>query len=1013
MYGGQLGEPSFVVSWHDLVRKMKTTVKNLILASLLLSMVLLCCGSACAAFLYFPHVDTNLPWQTEIAVINTGDQTLTGTLRGLSNEGQNVGNPLNVTLAAHGRRQINVADEFTNHTSIGYIVFDSDSSAVQGYTKFYQEGKYRVAVPAVKYINTGNIYITHIDSSSQWWTGIGLVNTTSAAKTVTITFNNGQIKQVTLPEYGHRAFAIRDLFGGQPQPDIKSGVITNASGVIGLELFATNDGKVMEGILLTDKIATTLYYPHVAGSDGWTGIVAYNPSDQPCTITVTPYSAQGAALAASNLSILGKQKYVGALLTDLPLPEQTAWFRIDSTLPLSGFELIGTNDFEQLAGYVDAGGLGAKQGVFAKIEKGGWNTVVLVNTEDSMASITLTAYDDNGSVVATRMLTVGSYAKSINSAEGYFYHDMTNATYIALISDKNMVGLQLNRSTYSTMLDGLPLLYGGDNGGSERPVRDTTFGKVAGARSSTNASYYWVGIPYAAPPVGSLRWQAPVDPTPWTTTRSATSFGNACMQVDPLYDMVLGGEISQSEDCLTLNIWSPSTGETDLPVLVFIHGGGHIRGFGGQSMYWGGKLASEQKMVVVTLNYRLNVFGWFNHSALKTGAPLSDSGNFGTLDIVQALKFIKNNIANFGGDPNNVTLAGQSAGSSNTWSLIVSPIARGLFHKAVPMSSGQSGTLLSSSNVSSFATNLLRQLVIDEGNATNYTSADAYIAANLSTDSAEKEYLFGKSASALVAAFGNANVRAYFSYHFYDGVVQPTRKRDAFTGIYLNNVPVVSGITNEEGKRWGDHFAISSSAWWAMCSADPDHPTQSISDVIQAQYLPANRPFVSCSDSGYNALALSAAFIYNDRATWCSNGDENTAFYWWLQIDTLNRYQPLQPNTYAYNFCWTQMLEPMKTVLGAFHFADVPFMFGNFDADVGCCKATYSTASRAGREALSLTMRRFLSAFMRTGDPNNASLGMTWNPWSPDAGGDKRLVLDADNSNIHLFMSNSDGPIEK
>ena len=113
--------------------------------------------------LYFPHVDTSLPWQTEIAIINTSDQTVTGTLRALSDEGQLVETKA-VTLSARGRRQITVADEFTNHTDIGYIIFDTDSAAVQGYTKFYQAGNYRAAIPAVKEVNTSDIYISHIDS---------------------------------------------------------------------------------------------------------------------------------------------------------------------------------------------------------------------------------------------------------------------------------------------------------------------------------------------------------------------------------------------------------------------------------------------------------------------------------------------------------------------------------------------------------------------------------------------------------------------------------------------------------------------------------------------------------------------------------------------------------------------------------------------------------------------------------------------------------------------------------
>ena len=259
--------------------------------------------------LYFPHVDTNLPWQTEIAIINTSDQTVTGTLRAVSNTGQPVDSKA-VTLSAHGRRQITVADEFTNPTTIGYIIFDTDSAAVQGYTKFYQAGIYRAAIPAVKEVNISDIYISHIDSSALWWTGVSLVNTTPTRKDLTITFNNGLSVPYTLNANEHRAFTIGGLLNQPLQPDIRSAVITNASGGIGLELFGNISGSNhLDGILLTDKTATTIYYPHVASdSTWWTGIVAYNPWAPASTIFITPYSAQGAALTPSTLSVAGKGK---------------------------------------------------------------------------------------------------------------------------------------------------------------------------------------------------------------------------------------------------------------------------------------------------------------------------------------------------------------------------------------------------------------------------------------------------------------------------------------------------------------------------------------------------------------------------------------------------------------------------------------------------------------------------------------------------------------------------------
>jgi len=183
-------------------------------------------------------------------------------------------------------------------------------------------------------------------------------------------------------------------------------------------------------------------------------MVAYNPSDLACTITITPFSARGTPLASSTLPVAGKEKYIG-LVTELGLPAQTAWFKIDSSRPITAFELFGTVDGNQLAAYAQGSGP-AKAGVFAKIEKNGWTGIAFVNTEAGAASVTLTAYNDNGSAVATQVLPVGGHAKVVNLAEAIFSQDIRNATYIAYSSDRNVVGFQLNGTSDGLMLDGLP-----------------------------------------------------------------------------------------------------------------------------------------------------------------------------------------------------------------------------------------------------------------------------------------------------------------------------------------------------------------------------------------------------------------------------------------------------------------------------------------------------------------------------------------------------------------------------
>jgi hypothetical protein len=197
----------------------------------------------------------------------------------------------------------------------------------------------------------------------------------------------------------------------------------------------------------------------VESNGWWTGIVAYNPADAGGNITITPYSASGTPQATESFPFSGKEKYVG-IVSELELPAATAWFKADSTLPVTGFELFGTADGQQLAAY--AGGAGAKAGIFAKIEKnGGWTGIAFVNTEAGAAVVNLTAYNDAGGVVATQALSVGGHAKVVDTAEEIFSQDIGSATCIAYSADRNMVGFQLNCSFDDTLLDGLPALAGG------------------------------------------------------------------------------------------------------------------------------------------------------------------------------------------------------------------------------------------------------------------------------------------------------------------------------------------------------------------------------------------------------------------------------------------------------------------------------------------------------------------------------------------------------------------------
>ena len=200
-----------------------------------------------------------------------------------------------------------------------------------------------------------------------------------------------------------------------------------------------------------------------------------------------------------------------------------------------------------------------------------------------------------------------------------------------------------------------------------------TGGDIAGTRAGGMRTY--LGVPFAAPPVGALRWRAPQAVVPWTGVKPATSYSAACAQT------AVWVANPKSEDCLYLNIWAPEKA-AKLPVIVWIHGGGYYGGTAAQGGFDGGNLAGHGA-VVVTLNYRLGIFGFFAHPELSAESPEGASGNQGLLDQIAALRWVKSNIAAFGGDPERVAIAGESAGGTSVGAMVVSPLAKGLFQRAI------------------------------------------------------------------------------------------------------------------------------------------------------------------------------------------------------------------------------------------------------------------------------------------------------------------------------------------
>src|SRR5438552_1842178 len=239
----------------------------------------------------------------------------------------------------------------------------------------------------------------------------------------------------------------------------------------------------------------------------------------------------------------------------------------------------------------------------------------------------------------------------------------------------------MNRAVLAFLTLSVPFAAIGD------PVK-TDLGQVSGAPGNNPAVHVYKGIPYAAPPVGDRRWKRPQSQAAWPGVREAKEFSATCMQVPyPQTSIYYSPPGPVSEDCLYLNIWTTSqSGKDRRPVMVWVHGGGYTRGTGATPTYNGENLA-QKGVVVVTINYRLGIFGFLAHPELTKESDVHSSGNYGLLDMVAALQWVQKNIATFGGDPKRVTIFGESAGSSAVNFLMASPLAKGLFHRVI----GESG----------------------------------------------------------------------------------------------------------------------------------------------------------------------------------------------------------------------------------------------------------------------------------------------------------------------------------
>lgn len=474
----------------------------------------------------------------------------------------------------------------------------------------------------------------------------------------------------------------------------------------------------------------------------------------------------------------------------------------------------------------------------------------------------------------------------------------------------------------------------------------TTYGAVEGEKDK-DETIAWRGIPYAAPPVGALRWRAPREPESWKGIRHAGKFGPRAAQKGTVLGWPTG-----SEDCLYLNIWRPDSAEKELPVYVWIHGGGNSTGSSDAvSDYRGHALASTADAVFVSINYRLGVLGWFSHPALRIGEPETDSGNFGTLDIIAALTWIAGNIRAFGGDPHNVTIAGESAGAFNVLTLLLAPGARGLFHRAVVQSGYRTDSTPES--VAAFTQRFTAKLAQETGKAKNPGGAAKFLA-DLSQASAAA-WLKSASTGQLLSTLDSGSAGMIdFPYPIWDGHVLPAEGFAAFSDpAKVAPVPVIIGSNREETKIFQ----------WLSRQDSREPLYQAGAEVSSAAW----------KARGVDSIADALASRDNSRSVWVYRFD-------WGAPDSKGR-SVLGAST--------------GRKMGAFHSLEIPF-FLQSETVLGNVLPfkIFTGRNEPGRKALQRTMGSYLVNYLRKGTPNGAGLP-EWPRWNETLADPGFIIFDA------------------
>jgi para-nitrobenzyl esterase len=464
------------------------------------------------------------------------------------------------------------------------------------------------------------------------------------------------------------------------------------------------------------------------------------------------------------------------------------------------------------------------------------------------------------------------------------------------------------------------------------PEVETSYGKLRGLQRTRHLAF--LGVPYAAPPIGELRFKAPQPPAAWTGTRDALAVGCVAPQ-DPLAAPGFKASGPESEDCLYLNVYTPASDGGRRPVLFWIHGGGFSHGAGSQPSYDGGALAERGDVVVVTINYRLGALGYLylgEHGGKEWGAAT----NAGQLDQIAALRWVRDNIAAFGGDPAQVTIFGESAGAVAVATLLAMPDAKGLFSKAIAQS-GTANRLGNTDTASAFTASYLRELGVPDG---------------------DPHKLRKVAVEALLRAQGPRGQLA----PIVDGRSLPQRPIAAVREGFARGVPLMVGTNRDEQKLYVpvNRPALDEAELERQVRAQLPKQAAGRAGQVIAVYRESRvaRGLPSSHGDIADAIATASRFrIPAIRLCEAQHGPE--------------------PRTFLYQFDWESPAR--RGALGACHGVEIPFAFGTLSApgnDRFC-------GSGEAAERLSALMMDAWLAFAKRGDPSHPEL--RWPAYEPSA----------------------------